>query len=71
MAPFLNKANFNINPRDSNTMKVIVFHNRKIRGAIGVFNKIKNLVNSYNATYRFSDEPMQIISAGKELFRSV
>jgi len=63
-APFLNRANFDIDPKSSNTMKVIVFHNRKIRGAIGVYNKIRSLVNNYNATYRFGDEPMQIISAG-------
>jgi len=63
-APFLNRANFNIDPKMSNTMKVIVFHNRKIQGAIRVYNKIRSLVNSYNATYRFGDEPMQIISAG-------
>jgi len=63
-APLLNKANFNIHPKDSNTMKVIVFHNRKIRGAIGVYNKIRDLVNKYNATYRLSDKPMQIITAG-------
>lgn len=64
-APFLNKANFKIDPKNSNTMQVIVFHNRKISGAIKVYNKIRNLVNSFNATYRFSDEPLQIVSAGK------
>jgi len=63
-APFLNKANFNIDPKKSNTMKVVVFHNRKIRGAMEVYRKIRNLVNSFNATYRFGDEPMEIISAG-------
>jgi len=63
-APLLNKANFNIDPKKSNTMKIIVFHNRKIRGAIGVYNRIRDLVNNYNATYRFGFEPMQMLSAG-------
>ncbi len=64
-APFLNKANFNIDPKKSNIMKVIVFHNRKIQGANRIYTKIRNLVNSYNATYRFDDEPMQMVTAGK------
>ena len=64
-APLLNKANFNIDPKKSNTMKVIVFHNRKIQGAIHVFEKLRNLVNRYNATYRFDDQPMQMVAAGK------
>ena len=67
-APFLNKANFNIDPKKSNTLKVIVFHNRKIRGAMTVYKKIRTLVNSYNATYRFEDEPTQLISAGEKTF---
>ncbi len=64
-APFLNKANFNIDPKKSNAMKVIVFHNRKIQGAIRIFEKLRNLVNQYNATYRFDDQPMQMVAAGK------
>lgn len=66
-APLLNKANFNIDPKKSNTMKVIVFHNRKIQGAINVYNKIRNLVNSYNATYRLDSKPLEMITAGKFL----
>lgn len=64
-AAFLNKANFNIDPKKSNTMKVILIHNRRIHGAIQVYNKIRNIVNSYNATYRFDHEPFQMVSAGK------
>jgi hypothetical protein len=65
-APLLNKASFNIQPKDSNTLKVIVFHNEKIHmnGASQVYNKIRDLVNGYNATYRFCPKPVQMIRAG-------
>lgn len=63
-APLLNRASFNIDPRKANTMKVIVFHSKKIQGAIDVYNKIRNLVNGYNATYRLDDKPLEMIAAG-------
>lgn len=64
-APLLNRANFNVNPKESNEMQVILFHNERIRGTNQVYNKIRELVNSYNATYRLSVNPIQTISAGK------
>lgn len=63
-APMLNKASFNIAPKDSNLLQVIVFYNERIRGAMNVYHKIRDLVNSFNSTYRFSDKPVQFISAG-------
>mmetsp|Transcript_42001 Transcript_42001/g.46923 ORF Transcript_42001/g.46923 Transcript_42001/m.46923 type:complete len:590 (-) Transcript_42001:1218-2987(-) len=66
-APLLNRANFNINPNESNEMKVILFHNERIRSAVPVYNKIRDLVNSYKATYRLSIQPFQVVSAGKFL----
>lgn len=66
-APLLNRASFNIDPRKANTMKVIVFHSKKIQGAIEVYNKIRNLVNGYNATYRLDDKPLEMIAAGKSI----
>jgi len=63
-APLLNRANFNVNPKESNEMQVILFHNERIRGTNQVYNKIRELVNSYNATYRLSVNPIQTISAG-------
>lgn len=64
-APILSRADFNIDPKESNEMKVILVHNQRIHGAIPVYNKIRDLVNNYNATYRLSDKPCQVISAGK------
>ncbi len=64
-APMLNAASFNIEPRRSNTFQVIVFYNERIRGAMNVYNKIRDLVNNYNASYRFSERPVEFISAGE------
>jgi len=63
-APLLSRASFNIQPNESNTMQVIVFHNDRIHGAIQVYNKIRDIVNGYNATYRFGETPAQIIKTG-------
>jgi len=63
-APFLSRADFKIDPKKSNTMQVIVFYNHRIRGAMQVYDRIRNFVNKFNATYRLSDVPTQMISAG-------
>lgn len=63
-APILSRADFNIHPNKSNEMKVVLVHNERIHGAIPVYNKIRDLVNNYNTTYRLSDKPCQVISAG-------
>lgn len=69
-APLLKRANFNVSPKESNTMKVIVIYNKKIRGFNQVYDMIKNMVNKYNTTYRFNDKPAKIIQAGENfLFR--
>ncbi|KAG7355808.1 Piwi domain containing protein [Nitzschia inconspicua] len=63
-APMLTKASFNIHPKESNVLNVVVFYNDKIRGAINIYNKIRDLVNSFNSIYRLSDKPIQLISTG-------
>jgi hypothetical protein len=64
-APMLNTANFKIEPRKANTFRVVVFYNEKIHGAIKIYSKIRDLVNSYNAIYRFGEKPTEFISTGK------
>jgi hypothetical protein len=63
-APVLSRAKFNIEPKDSNSLHVIVFYNERIRGAIGVYNRIRDIVNGFSALYRFGDQPAKLISAG-------
>lgn len=65
-APLLNRANFNVGPRQANVLNVTLVYNEKLeRGAREVYDKIKRLVNGYNASYRFSEEPYQMIKAGE------
>jgi hypothetical protein len=65
-APMLNRASFNVSPKVANTLNVTLVYNERLeRGAKQVYEKIKRLVNGFNATYRFSDEPYAMIKAGK------
>jgi hypothetical protein len=69
-APMLNRASFNIQPRSSNTLAVVLVYNEKLeRGANQVYGKLKGLVNNFNAAYRFSEEPVQMIRAGTCLWQ--
>jgi hypothetical protein len=64
-APILNGADFNVNPGQANTLNVVVvYHERLERGASQVFTRIRDLVNRYKATYRFSSEPFRMVKAG-------
>jgi len=60
----LSAARFNINPKESNTLQVIVVCNERIRDAMNVYSKIRDIVNGYNASYRFSQQPVQFVKAG-------
>ena len=65
-APMLNRASFNVNPRRANTLGVVLIFNERLeRGARHVYEKLRNMVNSFNASYRLSDQPVQMIKAGK------
>ena len=71
-APMLNRASFNIHPKRSNTLKVTLVYNERLeRGAKKIYKKLKDLVNGYNATYRFSEEPDQMIKAGTSILRRI
>jgi hypothetical protein len=65
-APMLNRASFNVDPNSSNTLNVILVYNEKLeRGARQVYDKVRDLVNRYNASFRFSQEPLEMVKAGK------
>jgi hypothetical protein len=63
--PLLNKASFNIQPKEANTLQVVVIYNERIRGAISVYDRIRDIVNNFQSTYRFGEKPLKFISAGK------
>jgi hypothetical protein len=64
-APLLSRANFNVVPKQSNTLNVILVYNEKLqRGAIDVYNRIRDLVNGFGTAYRFSPKPFEMVKAG-------
>lgn len=65
-APLLKQADFKIDPRQSNTFRVVLFCNENIRAAADtVYARLRNLVNGYNSSYRFSERPAAVIITGK------
>jgi hypothetical protein len=63
-AASLNKADFRVNPGEANDLQVILVANQEIRNPARVFEKIRNLVNGMNSTFRFSQQPLEIIAVG-------
>ena len=66
-APVLKAANFRVNPNQANVLNVYLVFNEKLnqQGALAVYNRIRDLVNEFNATYRFGDRPFDMLKAGK------
>ena len=65
-APLLNRASFDVHPKQANTLNVTLVYNEKLeRGTKRVYEKIRDLVNNFNSAYRFSDEPTRIVRAGE------
>jgi hypothetical protein len=61
-APLVQKANFEIEAKHQNTLKVIVFHHKQVRdGAKKVFYTIRDMVNQHNSHYTFDREPAKMI----------
>lgn len=65
-APLLNRASFDVNPREAITLNVVLFHSDKLKegGVHRVYDSIKRSVNNFNATYRFSERPYKVVRAG-------
>jgi hypothetical protein len=64
-APMLGRANFKVTPKKSNALNVVLVYNEKLeRGAMGVFTRIRDLVNGLGTAYRFGDKPFQMVKAG-------
>eukprot|EP00980_Cylindrotheca_fusiformis_P011868 scaffold2818_cov59-Cylindrotheca_fusiformis.AAC.3 len=66
-APILNRANFNVNPGQANTLNAVVIYHEALEEAPakGVFLRIRDFVNKWNATYRLSQEPVRMVRAGE------
>jgi hypothetical protein len=66
--PMLSRANFKVEPKQANTLNVIVFHNHRIRRADAeeVYRKLSGQLNKMNAAFRFGEKPYQVIEAGDD-----
>jgi len=63
-APQISKADFRVDPRQANTLNVVLVHNNKIDNPLSAYNKLCRFVNNINSTFRLSSKPAYIISAG-------
>eukprot|EP00934_Nitzschia_sp_Nitz4_P001230 Nitzschia sp. Nitz4//scaffold129_size63868//31071//34237//NITZ4_006199-RA/size63868-augustus-gene-0.56-mRNA-1//-1//CDS//3329534905//1230//frame0 len=64
-APVLSKADFNVNPKRATTMNVVlVFHKKLNQSARQVYQRVRDFVNGYNSSYRFSVSPVEFVEAG-------
>lgn len=59
----LQSASFRVDPRQAVTLSVVVFHHSTIKGK-GVFDRIRDMVNSINGTYRFPNLPYSVNKTG-------
>jgi len=64
-APILSQANFKVHPTKAVQLNVILIYHESLSNVYGtVFNKLRDHVNRFNATYRFPDRPYQLVKAG-------
>jgi len=63
-APMLQRANFNINPKQAITLNVVViYHKSLVNGYKDVYVRIRDFVNYFNTFYRFPPEPFKAVEA--------
>jgi hypothetical protein len=63
-ASALNKADFRVDPGEANDLQVILVANQEIRRPGRIYEKLRGLVNSMNSTFRFSQEPVEVVTVG-------
>jgi len=64
-APNIANANYKVDPGRAVRMNVVLIYNRNLsRSAQSVYGKIRDLVNKFNASYRFGEKPFASVEAG-------
>eukprot|EP00804_Cyclotella_cryptica_P022927 CCRYP_018744-RA/>CCRYP_018744-RA protein AED:0.29 eAED:0.29 QI:71/1/1/1/1/0.85/7/1036/740 len=63
-APQISKANYKVDPGKAVSLNVILVYHRSLRNYMNVYNKVKQMTNDFNSTYRFGERPYQLIEAG-------
>jgi len=63
-APIMNKANYKVDPGRAVKLNVILIHHQSLKGVDAVYEKVRNLVNKFNSSYRFGQTPYAKVPAG-------
>ena len=64
-APVIGRANYKAEPGSIVKLKVVLVHHHSIgQSCIKVYSKLRDTLDRLNSTYRFEDQPYQIIEAG-------
>jgi hypothetical protein len=64
-APTLGSANFKVNPNEVTNLNVVVIvHESVERQAPTMYGRVRKMVNFYNASFRFPEQPYEIVAVG-------
>lgn len=64
-APIMNTANYNVDPGRAVKLNVVLVYNKDLKQCANrVYDSVRNLVNKFNASYRFGDKPFAMVEAG-------
>lgn len=65
-APLISKANYRVGSGRVEMNVVVVYHRSLGRSFSGVYDRIRDLVNNFNAAYTFGRQPFAVVEAGDE-----
>jgi hypothetical protein len=65
-APIINRANYRVNDGQVEMNVVVVYHRSLGRSYSGVFERVRDMVNTFNSSYRFSHQPYAVVEAGDD-----
>lgn len=65
-APHIAQANYQVNPQRAVKLKVVLVRHRTISHFLPVYNRIRDLVNNHNSTYRLDEKPFSFVEAGDQ-----
>lgn len=67
-APLISKANYRVTSGQVEMNVVVVYHRSLGRCFSGVYDRIRDLVNNFNSSYRFGNKPFAMVEAGDEKY---
>uniref|UniRef100_A0A7S4JYJ5 C2H2-type domain-containing protein n=1 Tax=Odontella aurita TaxID=265563 RepID=A0A7S4JYJ5_9STRA len=64
-APMLARADYQVNPNRAVKLNVVLVHHENLKNTCKVvYDRIRDLVNGFNSTYRFPNQPCTVVVAG-------